>query len=73
MPKFLARSVFLVLLLSVAESWALPPCPGEYNRRTWGNCQSTHTWGDGEYVELPSSVVFPVQDNTIEDAKGVTW
>ena len=26
MQKFLARSLFLVLLLSAAESWALPEC-----------------------------------------------
>ena len=28
MQKVLVRSLFLVLLLSAAESWALPPCPG---------------------------------------------
>ena len=36
MQKFLIRSLFLVLLLSAAESWALPPCPGS-NSYTWGN------------------------------------
>ena len=32
MQKFLIRSLFLVLLLSAAESWALRPCPGSYDR-----------------------------------------
>ena len=41
MQKFLIRSLFLVLLLSAAESWALPPCPGSYNNNTWTNCQGT--------------------------------
>ena len=27
MQKFLTRSLFLILLLSAAESWALPECP----------------------------------------------
>jgi hypothetical protein len=27
MQKFLGRSLFLILLFSAAESWALPQCP----------------------------------------------
>jgi hypothetical protein len=51
MQKFLVRSLFLVLLLSVAESWALPPCPGSYDYNTWTNCQGTDAWPDGnKYV-----------------------
>ncbi len=41
MQKFLVRSLFLVLLLSAAESWALPPCPGTYNESAWTNCHGT--------------------------------
>ena len=48
MQKFLVRSLFLVLLLSAAESWALPPCPGSWDENTWTNCQGTYTWADGE-------------------------
>ena len=33
MQKFLVRSLFLVLLLGAAESWALPPCPGSWDPR----------------------------------------
>ena len=51
MQKFLIRSLFLVLLLSAAESWALPPCPGSYDNNTWTNCQGTYTDADGnKYV-----------------------
>ena len=50
MQKFLVRSLFLVLLLSAAESWALPPCPGSY-KWNWTNCQGTYTWASGnKYV-----------------------
>ena len=45
MQKFLIRSLFLVLLISAAESWALPPCPGSYDKNTWANCEGTYTWG----------------------------
>jgi hypothetical protein len=48
MQKFLVRSLFLVLLFSAAESWALRPCPGTYNPHTWNNCQSTYTFPSGE-------------------------
>ena len=48
MQKLLVRSVFLVLLLSAAESWALRPCPGSYNLDTWTNCQGTYTWAGGD-------------------------
>jgi hypothetical protein len=59
MQRFLIRSIFLILLLSAAESWALPPCPGSYaddlSLTTWTNCQGTYTYAfipiDGdEYV-----------------------
>ena len=51
MQKLLVRSVFLVLLISAAESWALRPCPGTYNPNTWNNCQGTYTWASGtKYV-----------------------
>ena len=51
MQKLLVRSLFLVLLLSAAESWALPPCPGSYDKNTWTNCEGTHTWANGrKYV-----------------------
>jgi uncharacterized membrane protein YhaH (DUF805 family) len=51
MQKFLVRSLFLASLLSAAESWALPPCPGSYNQDTWTNCQGTGTFADGgKYV-----------------------
>ena len=51
MQKFLVRSLFLVLLLSAAESWALFPCPGSYNQDTWTNCQGTYTYTNGsKYV-----------------------
>ncbi len=52
MQKFLVRSLFLVLLLSAAESWALPKCKKPF----WGtikyhNCQGTITFADGgKYV-----------------------
>jgi hypothetical protein len=48
MQKFLTRSLFLILLLSAAESWALPPCPGSYDNNTWTNCQGTITWAGGD-------------------------
>jgi hypothetical protein len=48
MQKFLLLSLFLVLLLSAAESWALRPCPGTYNPHTWNNCQGTYTFPSGE-------------------------
>ena len=49
--KFLVRSLFLVFLLSAAESWALPPCPGSYDQNTWDNCQGTYTFASGnKYV-----------------------
>jgi hypothetical protein len=52
MQKFLTRSLFLILLLSAAESWALPPCPGSYDNNTWTNCQRTSVgpYGYSEYV-----------------------
>jgi hypothetical protein len=51
MQKFLIRSLFLVLLLSAAESWALPPCPGSYDNNTWTNCEGTKTFVSGnQYV-----------------------
>ena len=51
MQKSLVRNLFLVLLLSTAESWALPPCPGSYDNNTWTNCQGTATYADGgKYV-----------------------
>jgi len=52
MQKFLVRSVFLVLLLSAAESWALPRCPSSsYPDSTWTNCEGTYTWPSGnKYV-----------------------
>ena len=51
MQKILVPSLFLVLLLSVAESWALPPCPGSYDNNTWTNCEGTYTWPSGsQYV-----------------------
>ena len=50
MQKFLIRSLFLVLLLSAAASWALPSCPGTYNPRTWNNCQGTYTFADQQLV-----------------------
>ena len=52
MQKFLTRSLFLILLLSVAESWALPPCPGSYDNNTWTNCEGTSVgpYGYSEYV-----------------------
>ena len=43
MQKFLIRSLFLALLLSAAGSWALPPCPGSYDRSAKKS---------GEYQEL---------------------
>ena len=48
MQKFLVRSLFLVLLLSAAESWALPPCPGSWDQSTWTNCQGTLTAPHGD-------------------------
>ena len=48
MQKSLVRSVFLVLLISAVESWALPPCPGSYNQYTWDNCYGTYTHANGE-------------------------
>ena len=45
MQKLLVRSVFLVLLLSAAESWALPPCPGSWDQYTWTNCYGTYPHG----------------------------
>ena len=52
MQKFLTRSLFLILLLSAAESWALPPCPGSYDNNTWTNCEGTSVgpYGYSEYV-----------------------
>ena len=44
MQKFLVRGVFLVLLLSAAESWALPPCPGSTSV-LWTNCYGTYIYG----------------------------
>ena len=50
MQKFLIRSVFLVLLLSAAESWALPPCPSDTGV-IWTNCQGSYTDARGnKYV-----------------------
>ena len=48
MQKFLVRGVFLVLLLSAAESWALPPCPGSDDQYTWTNCHGTFTGPNGD-------------------------
>ena len=51
MQKSLVRSVFLVLLISAAESWALPPCPGSWDESTWTNCHGTYTYASGsQYV-----------------------
>ena len=50
MQKFLVRSVFLALLLSAAESWALPPCPGSYNQYTWTNCHGAVSYDGSKYV-----------------------
>ena len=36
-------------MLSTVESWALPPCPGIYDKNTWGNCHGTYAWPDGSY------------------------
>ena len=41
MQKFLIRSLFLVLLLSAAESWALPPWH-ETHFFTWVNGIVSH-------------------------------
>ena len=46
MQKFLIRSLFLILLLSAAESWALPRCPSSTSV-LWTNCQGTLTDADG--------------------------
>jgi len=46
MQKFLIRSLFLVLLFSAAESWALPKCKNIFH-----NCQGTYTDANGnKYV-----------------------
>jgi hypothetical protein len=53
MQKFLIRSLFLILLLSAAESWALPECKMGF----WGggikyhNCQGTYTFAEGQVEE----------------------
>jgi hypothetical protein len=47
MQKSLIRSRFLALLLSAAESCALPPCPGS-SKCAWTNCEGTYTWSTWE-------------------------
>ena len=37
-----------VLLGSAEESFALPECPGTYNKTTWTNCVGTFTFADGD-------------------------
>ncbi len=50
MQKFLVRSLFLPLLLGVAESWALPACLGNYDKSAWTNCEGTHIYPNkGKY------------------------
>jgi hypothetical protein len=51
MQKFLVRSLFLVLLLSAAESWALPECKRGLlglGAIKYHNCQGTYTFPSGE-------------------------
>ena len=48
MQKLLVRSLFLVLLLSAAESWALPPCPDNYNQYTWTTYHGSSAWPNGD-------------------------
>jgi hypothetical protein len=51
MQKFLIRSLFLVLLFSAAESWALPPYPSSYDNKNWTNCEGPYTFADGRVAE----------------------
>ena len=64
MQKFLIRSLFLILLFSATESWALPECKrgllglglntlSAMSGRAikYHNCEGTHTYADGgKYV-----------------------
>ena len=35
---FLISVCLFVLLFTAGESFALPPCPGSYDKTTWTNC-----------------------------------
>ncbi len=37
-----------VLVGSTTEGFALPPCPGSYDKNTWSNCFGTWTFGNGD-------------------------
>ena len=56
MQKFLVRSLFLVLLLSAAESWALPPCPSDTGV-IWTNCYGTYMAEGEKYVGRAESIL----------------
>jgi hypothetical protein len=39
-----------VFLGSAGESFALPECPGSFNKNSWNNCKGRVEYPDGSYV-----------------------
>jgi hypothetical protein len=64
MQKFLIRSLFLVLLFSAAESWALPPYPSSYDNKNWTNCEGPAPYAEGDKYAGPANrPAIPVSPN----------